>query len=291
MKERMLNVLQLIIILNIVIISIMSSDSLSSNHINNDLNKSSGISDTVLLDNKPSYIDEGVKKVNIYIDNNTISFDKSNTTTELDYNTINTINMSDKSKWNIITNNLVEEYDYNDGSILIKDNNVKALSFSFISEDEEYNYSIINDINGYKLVKSNIKLIHGNMNSLWYTYFYDLKTAIKAARSNDIIVLYDDIDVDNTLTINKSLTIMSNNNINTINSNKGFLFNLSGSNISLTINNVLLNTNSFIKGKSEKNKIIFDNSKVLYKNKVYSSNDLKGIIKSTDNNIFIKASL
>ena len=291
MKDRLFNLVPVFMILVIVFTSITNKVNLNESNIKNEILKAANTNEVIDTNLDLPILEDGFKKVDIFVDGSRLSFDKSNTITELDYTTVNKINMSDKSKWSVITDNLVENNNYSNGVINLNDNKYNSISISFIYEDDEYNFTLIKGEEGYVLVKSNIKLIHGNINSLWYQYFYDLNTAIKAANQDDTIILYDDIEVNNTININKSINIISNTNINTIKSNKGFLFNLTGSNINLNITNVLLDTDSFIKGKFDKNNILLDNSKVVYKSKIYSNKSFKNIIKPSDKNIFIKASL
>ena len=128
------------------------------------------------------------------------------------------------------------------------------------------------------------------MNSLWYQYFYDLNDAIKAARSGDIIILYDDMEINNTINIDKSISIISDNN-HTLTSNANYMFNLTKNNITVDITNITLNTNSFIKGKYKKNTVTINNSKVYYKNKSYSNKKFNKIIERDNKKSFIKTSL
>ena len=233
---------------------------------------------------------KGKKNVNIFVDNNIISFDKSNTKTELTYATYNVIVNSDKSTWRVITNNNVENYEVNNNKIIIDDNNVKTISFSFMYNDEEYNLSLVKENDGYILKESTVKLIHGSYTSLWYDYYNDLETAIKAAKDNDYIVLYDNQNVENTLNINKKITILSNpGNIYTVVNNGNYLFNIN--NGLLTINNVLIKSNSFVKGKTSKN-ITLNNTSVVYSDRVTpKKSKLNKRIKLQDNSKYIKASL
>ena len=233
---------------------------------------------------------KGKKNVNIYVDNNIISFDKSNTTTELSYATYNIIANSDKTTWNIITNNFVENYTVNNNQIILDDEDFNTVSFSFIYNDIQYNLSLVKEDNGYTLKESTVKLIHGSYTSLWYEYFNDLNTAVERASNNDYIVLYDDQIVDKTIDINKNITILSNpGNIYTVFNNDNYLFNMN--NGGLTINNVLLVSNSFIKGKTKKN-IVLNNSKVNYSDRLYpKKSKLNKRIKTEDQIVFIKASL
>lgn len=274
----------------VVFASFMSKKDIFEQEITNGVLKSSNILD---INNEDlPFISDGIKNVNIFINNDKITFDKSNTITELDYKTINAIQLSDKTKWEVVTDKNENIEVFNNDFISLSDNEYNALSFSFIYDNEEYNLSIVKDNDKYKLVKSNIKVIHGSINSLWYQYYYDLNTAIKAASNNDFIVLYDDIEVKNTITVDKNINILSGNNkINTIRKNKGYLFNVTKNNVEINITNTLLDVDSFIKGKYENNKVLLDNSKVVYKNKIYSNKGFKKIIKPSIDKTFIKASL
>ena len=274
----------------VVFASFMSKKDIFEQEITNGVLKSSNILD---INNEDlPFISDGIKNVNIFINNDKITFDKSNTITELDYKTINAIQLSDKTKWEVVTDKNENIKVFNNDFISLSDNEYNTLSFSFIYDNEEYNLSIIKDNDKYKLVKSNIKVIHGSINSLWYQYYYDLNTAIKAASNNDFIVLYDDIEVKNTITVDKNINILSGNNkINTIRKNKGYLFNVTKNNVEINITNTLLDVDSFIKGKYENNKVLLDNSKVVYKNKIYSNKGFKKIIKPSIDKTFIKASL
>jgi hypothetical protein len=274
----------------VVFASFMSKRDIFEQEITNGVLKSSNILD---INNEDlPFISDGIKNVNIFINNDKITFDKSNTITELDYKTINAIQLSDKTKWEVVTDKNENIEVFNNDFISLSDNEYNTLSFSFIYDNEEYNLSIIKDNDKYKLVKSNIKVIHGSINSLWYQYYYDLNTAIKAASNNDFIVLYDDIEVKNTITVDKNINILSGNNkINTIRKNKGYLFNVTKNNVEINITNTLLDVDSFIKGKYENNKVLLDNSKVVYKNKIYSNKGFKKIIKPSIDKTFIKASL
>ena len=274
----------------VVFASFMSKKDIFEQEITNGVLKSSNILD---INNEDlPFISDGIKNVNIFINNDEITFDKSNTITELDYKTINAIQLSDKTKWEVVTDKNENIKVFNNDFISLSDNEYNTLSFSFIYDNEEYNLSIIKDNDKYKLVKSNIKVIHGSINSLWYQYYYDLNTAIKAASNNDFIVLYDDIEVKNTITVDKNINILSGNNkINTIRKNKGYLFNVTKNNVEINITNTLLDVDSFIKGKYENNKVLLDNSKVVYKNKIYSNKGFKKIIKPSIDKTFIKASL
>jgi hypothetical protein len=274
----------------VVFASFMSKKDIFEQEITNGVLKSSNILD---INNEDlPFISDGIKNVNIFINNDKITFDKSNTITELDYKTINAIQLSDKTKWEVVTDKNENIEVFNNDFISLSDNEYNTLSFSFIYDNEEYNLSIIKDNDKYKLVKSNIKVIHGSINSLWYQYYYDLNTAIKAASNNDFIVLYDDIEVKNTITVDKNINILSGNNkINTIRKNKGYLFNVTKNNVEINITNTLLDVDSFIKGKYENNKVLLDNSKVVYKNKIYSNKGFKKIIKPSIDKTFIKASL
>ena len=233
----------------------------------------------------------GDKIVNLYVEDNKILFNKSNVISDLPYSTLNKIYTSDKNTWSIVTNNLKESYTYDNNVLTIDDTNITNISISFLYNDEEINLAIIKENNVYRLYESKIKLVHGDINSLWYTYFHDLNDAIKAANKEDTIVLYEDITINNTIDINKSINIISDTGINTIKNEKGFAFNITGKNIKLNITNVLIETDSFVKGKYNGNSILLDNSKVVYKNKIYSNKEFKSIIKPTDGNIFIKTSL
>ncbi len=274
----------------VVFASFMSKKDIFEQEITNGVLKSSNILD---INNEDlPFISDGIKNVNIFINNDEITFDKSNTITELDYKTINAIQLSDKTKWEVVTDKNENIEVFNNDFISLSDNEYNTLSFSFIYDNEEYNLSIVKDNDKYKLVKSNIKVIHGSINSLWYQYYYDLNTAIKAASNNDFIVLYDDIEVKNTITVDKNINILSGNNkINTIRKNKGYLFNVTKNNVEINITNTLLDVDSFIKGKYENNKVLLDNSKVVYKNKIYSNKGFKKIIKPSIDKTFIKASL
>ena len=64
--------------------------------------------------------------------NNTISFNDSNVITDLNYSIYNKVLNSDKSKWTIMTNNLKEDYSYENNKIVIDDDNVNTISLSFL---------------------------------------------------------------------------------------------------------------------------------------------------------------
>ena len=246
----------------LVLSSLVGRNIITENKVNKNNFRESNIldrrdSNDELLDK----INQGYKKININIDNNVISFDKSNTITELNYSIYNKLLNSDKSKWSIITNNLKEEYRYEDGKVIIDDENIETISLSFIYNNDQYNLSLVKEDNHYKLVQSSIKLIHGNTNSLWYIYFNDLDTAIKASKKNDTIVLYNDIEVDKTIKINKNINILSNPGNNyMITKNDGYLFKVSNKNTKIKVNNVTIKANSFIKGKC---KTKLSNTKVI----------------------------
>ena len=292
MKNKLLAIFSFLIISIVTISSFINKqDIFEANINNNELLKEANIVEYKDIENPlAKELDQGYKKVNMYIDGNTISFEQSNTITELNYDVINKIKNSDKSTWNIITNNFVENYDFIDNKIVIDDKNVENIVFSFIYNNVEYNLALIKEDNIYVLKEAKVKLIHGNMNSLWYQYFYDLNDAIKAARSGDIIILYDDMEIDNTINIDKSISIISDNN-HTLTSNANYMFNLTKNNITVDITNITLNTNSFIKGKYKKNTVTINNSKVYYKNKSYSNKKFNKIIERDNKKSFIKTSL
>ena len=292
MKNKLLAIFSFLIISIVTISSFINKqDIFEANINNNELLKEANIVEYKDIENPlAKELDQGYKKVNMYIDGNTISFEQSNTITELNYDVINKIKNSDKSTWNIITNNFVENYDFIDNKIVIDDKNVENIVFSFIYNNVEYNLALIKEDNMYVLKEAKVKLIHGNMNSLWYQYFYDLNDAIKAARSGDIIILYDDMEIDNTINIDKSISIISDNN-HTLTSNANYMFNLTKNNITVDITNITLNTNSFIKGKLKKNTVTINNSKVYYKNKSYSNKKFNKIIERDNKKSFIKTSL
>ena len=292
MKNKLLAIFSFLIISIVTISSFINKqDIFEANINNNELLKEANIVEYKDIENPlAKELDQGYKKVNMYIDGNTISFEQSNTITELNYDVINKIKNSDKSTWNIITNNFVENYDFIDNTIVIDDKNVENIVFSFIYNNVEYNLALIKEDNMYVLKEAKVKLIHGNMNSLWYQYFYDLNDAIKAARSGDIIILYDDMEIDNTINIDKSISIISDNN-HTLTSNANYMFNLTKNNITVDITNITLNTNSFIKGKYKKNTVTINNSKVYYKNKSYSNKKFNKIIERDNKKSFIKTSL
>ena len=292
MKNKLLAIFSFLIISIVTISSFINKqDIFEANINNNELLKEANIVEYKDIENPlAKELDQGYKKVNMYIDGNTISFEQSNTITELNYDVINKIKNSDKSTWNIIRNNFVENYDFIDNKIVIDDKNVENIVFSFIYNNVEYNLALIKEDNMYVLKEAKVKLIHGNMNSLWYQYFYDLNDAIKAARSGDIIILYDDMEIDNTINIDKSISIISDNN-HTLTSNANYMFNLTKNNITVDITNITLNTNSFIKGKYKKNTVTINNSKVYYKNKSYSNKKFNKIIERDNKKSFIKTSL
>ena len=292
MKNKLLAIFSFLIISIVTISSFINKqDIFEANINNNELLKEANIVEYKDIENPlAKELDQGYKKVNMYIDGNTISFEQSNTITELNYDVINKIKNSDKSTWNIITNNFVENYDFIDNKIVIDDKNVENIVFSFIYNNVEYDLALIKEDNMYVLKEAKVKLIHGNMNSLWYQYFYDLNDAIKAARSGDIIILYDDMEIDNTINIDKSISIISDNN-HILTSNANYMFNLTKNNITVDITNITLNTNSFIKGKYKKNIVTINNSKVYYKNKSYSNKKFNKIIERDNKKSFIKTSL
>ena len=292
MKNKLLAIFSFLIISIVTISSFINKqDIFEANINNNELLKEANIVEYKDIENPlAKELDQGYKKVNMYIDGNTISFEQSNTITELNYDVINKIKNSDKSTWNIITNNFVENYDFIDNKIVIDDKNVENIVFSFIYNNVEYDLALIKEDNMYVLKEAKVKLIHGKMNSLWYQYFYDLNDAIKAARSGDIIILYDDMEIDNTINIDKSISIISDNN-HTLTSNANYMFNLTKNNITVDITNITLNTNSFIKGKYKKNTVTINNSKVYYKNKSYSNKKFNKIIERDNKKSFIKTSL
>jgi hypothetical protein len=292
MKNKLLAIFSFLIILFVVISSYMNKQSVFEANINNNESlKEANIVEYKDIENPlMDELDDGYKKVNMYIDGNTISFDKSNTVTELDYNVINKINNSDKTTWNIITNNFVENYEYINNKIVIDDKNVEKLTFSFVYNDVEYDLAVVKDGDINILKEAKVKLIHGNMNSLWYQYFYDLNDAIKAARPKDIIILYDDMEVNNTINVDKSISIIADNK-HTLKSNSKYLFNITKNNVTLDLTNITLDTNSFVKGKYNKNVITVNNSKVLYKNKMYSNKKFNKVIKQDNKKSFIKTSL
>jgi hypothetical protein len=292
MKNKLLAIFSFLIILFVVISSYMNKQSVFEANINNNESlKEANIVEYKDIENPlMDELDDGYKKVNMYIDGNTISFDKSNTVTELDYNVINKINNSDKTTWNIITNNFVENYEYINNKIVIDDKNVEKLTFSFVYNDVEYDLAVVKDGDINILKEAKVKLIHGNMNSLWYQYFYDLNDAIKAARPKDIIILYDDMEVNNTINVDKSISIIADNK-HTLKSNSKYLFNITKNNVTLDLTNITLDTNSFVKGKYNKNVITVNNSKILYKNKMYSKKKFNKVIKQDNKKSFIKTSL
>ena len=292
MKNKLLAIFSFLIILFVVISSYMNKQSVFEANINNNESlKEANIVEYKDIENPlMDELDDGYKKVNMYIDGNTISFDKSNTVTELDYNVINKINNSDKTTWNIITNNFVENYEYINNKIVIDDKNVEKITFSFVYNDVEYDLAVVKDGDINILKEAKVKLIHGSMNSLWYQYFYDLNDAIKAARPKDIIILYDDMEVNNTINVDKSISIIADNK-HTLKSNSKYLFNITKNNVTLDLTNITLDTNSFVKGKYNKNVITVNNSKVLYKNKMYSNKKFNKVIKQDNKKSFIKTSL
>lgn len=292
MKNKLLKTFPFILIILIVFTSLLSKENIMELNIANEARHSSNILDSTYANDDIPRIYDGYKKVSINFENNIISFNNSNTVTELDYSVINAINMSDKSKWSIMTNNLVEDHTFENSVITINDQDIDTVSISFIYNDNEYNLSLIKDEDNYILVENKIKLIHGNLNSLWYQYFYNIEDAIKAANKNDYIIIYDDIDVNHTINVDKTINIMSDpSTIHNLNKENGYMFNITGKNVKVNITNILVNTDSFVKGKYTNNKIILNNSKVVYKNKVYSNKGFKNNIKPDIDNTFIKASL
>ena len=289
MKKFTTKIMATLLLLVVVVSSIINKTYKYESNISNDVLRASNIVDKKdINDELLDSANQGLKNINIFVDNNTISFDKSNTVTELSYGLYNIIANSDKETWSIVTNNLVNNFEVINNEIKIKDD-FKVLSFSFVYNSEEFNLSLVKNVDKYVLVESTVKLMHGGINSLWYEYFYDLDTAIKAANDNDVIVLNSDIEVNKTIDINKNITITSKpGNIYTLVNNKNYVFNLN--NNKLVLNNVLINTDSFVKGKT--NSIELDNTKVVYKNRLFpKKSTLNKKVQTKDTNVFNKASL
>ena len=79
-------------------------------------------------------------------------------------------------------------------------------------------------------------------------------------------------------------------NTYTITNDNGFLFNISNK-VELNIKDILINTDSFVKGKGS-NKILLENTRVKYKNLVVpKKSNLKNNIYSDDLNTFIKEAI
>ncbi len=216
---------------------------------------------------------------NISFDNNSTYLTitnsiNSNIYSNLDDSILNNIYNSDIRTFSVTNNyGIKTNISLNDNKIIIN-----SLSNSLSLKINNNYYSIIYKDNKWILTNSYVEVINGNENSLSNYYYADLETAINNYNNNDIIVLHKDIYVNKIIDIKNNINIKSgDNNIYKIISNDEYLFKSRNKNIKL--DNIIIESNSFVKGYF--NNLILNNSKIYYKNKIYSSN--KNIL--FDNNI------
>ena len=128
MKKFTTKIMTALLLLVVVVSSIINKTYKYEASISNDVLRASNIVDKKdINDELLDDANQGLKSINIFVDNNTISFDKSNTVTELSYGLYNIIANSDKETWSIVTNNLVNKYEVINNTINVNDD-FKTLS-------------------------------------------------------------------------------------------------------------------------------------------------------------------
>lgn len=219
-------------------------------------------------------INKKIKNItNIRIDDKKIIFNssKSNVVSNIDKKDLDYLLNSKKNNWYIINEN------GDTFNILVEKNIIKLYGDEFKSIsifDGNKNYTI-DYINGlWEINYPNIKVGIG----LNVRYFNSLEKAIEAYKENEIITLLQNLNVENSIDINKSIVIDGNNKkINCQSS----LFNIL-KNADIKINNINIETNNLVNVKKKnKSSLNINDSYLVIKEKL-SNNKIKTNIKDSN---------
>lgn len=219
-------------------------------------------------------INKKIKNItNIRIDDKKIIFNssKSNVVSNIDKKDLDYLLNSKKNNWYIINEN------GDTFNILVEKNIIKLYGNEFTSMsifDGNKNYTI-DYINGlWEINYPNIKVGIG----LNVRYFNSLEKAIEAYKENEIITLLQNLNVENSIDINKSIVIDGNNKkINCQSS----LFNIL-KNADIKINNINIETNNLVNVKKKnKSSLNINDSYLVIKEKI-SNNKIKINIENSN---------
>lgn len=219
-------------------------------------------------------INKKIKNItNIRIDDKKIIFNssKSNVVSNIDKKDLDYLLNSKKNNWYIINEN------GNIFNTLIEKNIIKLYGDEFKSIsifDGNKNYTIDYKNGLWEINYPNIKVGIG----LNVRYFNSLEKAIETYKENEIITLLQNLNVENSIDINKSIVIDGNNKkINCQSS----LFNILN-NIDIKINNINIETNNLVNVKKKnKSSLSINDSYLVIKEKL-SNNKIKTNIKDSN---------
>lgn len=256
------SIITVLIIIAVFIVGLMDDKKITSLTVENTVAKNA---------NKVITTTANKKFVSIRIDKNKISFNSKEPNVVSNISEIDLKNLlkSKKESWKIF-NEQNDEYSKSYSKKVLKLSNE---SYKSLTINDGFKYYTIDNNNGiYEINYPNVATDDN--------YFHTFEDALNSCDNDCTITLYNSLDLSN-IELDKNITI--NGNYQTIYV-KDYLFNLKSSKIEVTLNNVKINTQYLLKvGKKNKNKLILNNSKIIYSelanNKIKVENNKSSLSK------------
>lgn len=256
------SVITFLMIVAVFIIGLMDDKKITSLTVENTIAKNANKVVTTAANKQ--LISIKVEKNKIYFNSN-----EPNVVSNISEDDLKNLLKSKKSNWKIY-NEQNDEYTrtYSKKTLKLSNKSYKSLT---INDGFKY-YTIDNNNGTYEINYPNIATENN--------YFHDFEDAINTCDNDCTITLLNSLDLSD-IELDKNITINGNHQTIYVNN---YLFSLKNSKIEVTLNNVKINTQYLLKvSKKNKNKLILNNSKIIYRelanNKIKVENNESSLLK------------